>query len=90
MAGTLDLTSCATGWNNTGLLSGWLAVVGALLGLALWGAGVVSRRVKLSGFYSEPCFHTAFALTVGAYSSRPWRRGLSAVKPMCSRRRPSA
>ena len=67
VAGTLDLASCAAGWNNAALLAGWLAVAGALLGLALWAAGVVSRRVKLSEFYTEPCFHTAFALTVGAY-----------------------
>ena len=66
-AGTLDLSSCAAGWNNAALLTGWLAVTGALLGLALWAAGEAARRLRLSEFYTEPCFRTAFALMVGAY-----------------------
>jgi len=67
VAGTLDLSSCAAGWNNLVLLAGWLAVTAALLGLALWSVGMAARRVGLSAFYTEPCFHMAFALTVGAW-----------------------
>ena len=66
-AGTLDLASCAAGWNDPVILAGWLAITGSLLGLALWAAGAASRRLKLSAFYTEPCFRTAFALMVGAY-----------------------
>ena len=62
VAGTLDLSSCAAGWNNPAMLAGWLALTGALLGLALWAAGVASRRLRFSEFYTEPCFHTASAL----------------------------
>ena len=62
VAGTLDLASCATGWNNTTLAGRLARGHGGLLGLALWAAGVASRRLKLSEFYTEPCFHTAFAL----------------------------
>ena len=46
VAGTLDLSSCAAGWNNPAVLAGWLAVTAALLGLALWAAGVASRRLE--------------------------------------------
>ena len=67
VVGTLDLASCGVGWANQGVLAGWLAVAAAVLALALWGVGVSSRRFKLSAFYTEPCFHTAFALTVGAF-----------------------
>ncbi len=76
VAGTLDLSSCAAGWNDPALLAGWLAVTGAVLGLALWAAGVASRRLKLSEFYTEPCFRTAFALMVGAYVVALQARGL--------------
>ena len=75
-AGTLDLSSCAAGWNNLALLAGWLAVTGALLGLALWAAAAALRRLELSEFYTEPGSHTAFALTVGAYIAALWSRGL--------------
>ena len=85
VAGTLDLASCAAGWNNAALLAGWLAVTGALLGLALWAAGVASRRLKLSGFYTEPCFRTAFALMVGAYVVA-LRRAVSGSRSVPARR----
>ena len=74
VAGTLDLSSWTAGWGNSALLAGWLAVTAALLGLALWSAGVAVRRFGLSGFYSEPCFHAAFALTVGVIHRGPRRR----------------
>ncbi|MFI5459899.1 MAG: tetratricopeptide repeat protein [Isosphaerales bacterium] len=67
VAGTLDLSSCAAGWNDPILLAGWLAVTAALLGLALWSVGVAARRFGLHEFYFEPCLHTAFALSVGAW-----------------------
>jgi hypothetical protein len=75
-AGTLDLSSCAAGWNNPALLAGWLALTAAFLALVHWAAGMASRRVKLSEFYSEPCFRTAFALMVGAYVVALQARGL--------------
>ena len=76
VAGTLDLTSCAAGWNNAAMLAGWLAVSTALLALALWLVGVAARRAGISEFYTEPCFHTAFALTVGAYVLALYARSL--------------
>ena len=76
VAGTLDLASCAAGWNNTALLAGWLAVTTACLGLTLWAAGTGTRRLKLSDFYTEPCFHTACFLMIGAYVVALQARGL--------------
>jgi tetratricopeptide (TPR) repeat protein len=76
VAGTLDLTSCATGWNQSTWMVGWLAVTGAFLALALWAAGIVLRRLRLSAFYVEPCWRTAFALVVGAYVLALEARGL--------------
>ena len=66
VAGTLDLASCAVGWNDPALLAGWLAVTGALLGLALWAVGMVSRRFGLSEFYLEPCTQSVWVLTGSA------------------------
>ena len=76
VAGVLVLSSCAAGWNDPVMLAGWLAITGSLLGLALWAAGAASRRLKLSAFYTEPCFRTAFALMVGAYVVALESRGL--------------
>ena len=67
VGGTLDLASCAAGWNNSPVLAGWLAITTACLGLALWAIGTGTRRRKLSDFYTEPCFHTACFLMIGAY-----------------------
>ena len=72
-----------------GVLAGWLAVAAAVLGLALWGVGVGSRRFKLSAFYTEPCFHTAFALTVGAFVAAPGCAVPGPRKPTCWPRRRS-
>ncbi len=60
-AGTFDLTSCATGWSNVGLLAGWLAVAGALLGLASGGRRGVARgpavRLLLRAMFSHSLCH---------------------------------
>jgi len=67
VAGTLDLTWYAAGWNVPDITTGWMAVAMAVLALALWFVGVAARRAGFSEFYTEPSFQTAFALTTGAY-----------------------
>jgi hypothetical protein len=76
VGGTLDLASCAAGWNNATVLAGWLAVTTASLGLILWAAGIGTRRLKLSEFYTKPCFHMAGFLMIGAYVVALQARGL--------------
>ena len=39
VAGTLDLASCAAGWNNAALLAGWLAVTRHSWAWRIWAAG---------------------------------------------------
>ena len=76
VGGTLDLASCEAGWNNSPVLAGWLAITTACLGLALWAIGTGTRRRKLSDFYTEPCFHTACFLMIGAYVGAVVARGM--------------
>ena len=49
-AGTLDLASCAVGWNNPAFLAGWLAVTG---GCVLWDSG---RRASDRDDSGSPSF----------------------------------
>ena len=64
-----------------GVLAGWLAITAASWA---WRSGrreLGSRRVKLSEFYTEPCFPIGLSLIVGAYAW-PCKLGAWAEKPI--------
>jgi tetratricopeptide (TPR) repeat protein len=67
VAGVLDLVSWTVDRSQPILLIGSLSLAGALLAAALWAVAAGSRRFGVSPFYTAPCCHTAFVLTVAAF-----------------------
>ncbi len=68
VAGTLELSYSAVAWSDSGLATGWLALVSAFLALTLWLAAALARRRALSDFYAEPCLMVSLLLTAGVFS----------------------
>ena len=66
VAGVVDLTWWVTEASHYEIRLGWISLIGALLGLALWMAATATRRLGLSAFYTRAFLDVAFVLTIAA------------------------
>jgi tetratricopeptide (TPR) repeat protein len=65
--GLVDLSAWSIDRSHPAFLIGWLSLTVAFIAAVLWSVAAATRRHGLSPFYTEPCFHTTFVLTVGAF-----------------------
>jgi tetratricopeptide (TPR) repeat protein len=72
--GVLDLAYWTIDRSHPDFVLFWLTLVAANLSLALWVVATVARRLGLSTFYTDPCFHTSALLSavvaIGAVDAR--------------------
>ena len=66
--GLVVLSAWSIDRSHPPFLVGWLSLTIAVIAGVLWSAAALVRRFGLSEFYAEPCFRTAFVLTVGAFA----------------------